>query len=145
MSGGWEVRLQRIRGAQPLTRRADGLWMEAPDVDVEALARAMAEEGARLITITGLPGGHGEVTIIYHYALETGTIHVKTVSRRRSVPSIAAIAAAARWIEREVADLYGVRFDGHPDPRRLVRPPALAPGFFEAAADSNEPTHTSNQ
>ncbi len=36
------------------------------------------------------------------------------------VPSVVSIWKGADWLEREVWDLFGVRFDGHPDLRRIV-------------------------
>ena len=36
------------------------------------------------------------------------------------VPSIAGIWKNADWLEREVWDMFGVRFDGHPDLRRIL-------------------------
>src|SRR5205809_213453 len=38
------------------------------------------------------------------------------------VATVSGIWPAANWLEREVYDLFDIKFDGHPDPRRLLMP-----------------------
>ncbi len=37
-----------------------------------------------------------------------------------AVPSVVGVWPTADWHEREAWDLFGIRFDGHPNPRRIL-------------------------
>ena len=47
-------------------------------------------------------------------------VHVPTEASEPMVDSAASIWPAAGWLEREVFDLFGIRFRGHPDLRRIL-------------------------
>ena len=50
-------------------------------------------------------------------------IRVKTtVADGESAPSAVPIWPAANWLEREVYDMFGIHFDGHPNLKRILLP-----------------------
>ena len=45
-------------------------------------------------------------------------LHIDAVNDR--VPSVSSLHPGANWHEREAFDMFGIVFEGHPDPRRIL-------------------------
>jgi len=79
-----------------------------------------------LVDITSLDnyGDDPRWTVIYHLrGLNHGCeLRIKTnVSEEKSVlPSVISVWATANWHEREIYDMMGIHFAGHPDLRRIL-------------------------
>ncbi len=68
-----------------------------------------------------------DCTVVYHLLSfeRNEDIRVKIPLRENSLalPSIVDIFPVANWYEREVWDMFGIKFDGHPNLRRILMPP----------------------
>jgi NADH-quinone oxidoreductase subunit C len=62
-----------------------------------------------------------ELQYLLHSMVEHRWVRVKTQTDD-SVPSITSIFPGADWYEREVFDLFGITFDGHPNLTRIMMP-----------------------
>jgi NADH-quinone oxidoreductase subunit C len=62
------------------------------------------------------------IWVLYSFA-RNERIRVKTqIADGESLPSSVPIWATANWLEREVFDMFGIKFDGHPDLKRILLP-----------------------
>ena len=62
------------------------------------------------------------VWVLYSFA-RNERIRVKTlIADGESLASSVPIWATANWLEREVFDMFGIKFDGHPDLKRILLP-----------------------
>ncbi len=63
------------------------------------------------------------VYILYSLGEHHGvTLKVCLTSEDLNVASLSALWKSANWLEREVYDLFGITFSGHPDLRRILNP-----------------------
>ncbi len=62
------------------------------------------------------------VWILYSFP-RNQRIRVKTLLKDgEAAPSVTAIWSTSNWLEREVFDMFGIQFEGHPDLRRILLP-----------------------
>jgi len=110
----------------------------AGDPAIRIQPRAIAEVSAWLRTdadtafdcLTNQSGvdypDRNEVEVVYHlysYSLRHTCVLKVGVSRDNPlVPTVDPVWKTANWMEREVFDLVGVVFEGHPDLRRILLP-----------------------
>jgi NADH-quinone oxidoreductase subunit C len=67
--------------------------------------------------------GLGRFDVVYHWLnlANQERLRLKVpVADGETMPTLAGLFKTANWFEREVFDLFGIRFEGHPDLRRLV-------------------------
>ncbi len=94
----------------------------------ELVRHLQANENTRfstLVDITAIdwPGQRKRFEVVYHFLSMylNHRIRVKLpVGEDEIVPSITSIHPSANWFEREVFDMFGILFSGHPDMRRIL-------------------------
>jgi NADH-quinone oxidoreductase subunit C len=127
--------LRGVPGAVLATHaeRGDATAIVPPARLVEVLRFLRDDPGSAfdmLMDLSGVdyleyPGRSGpRFEVVYHlYSLSRNKrirIKVGVDAGAPEVPTAIAIWPAANWMEREVWDLYGIRFAGHPDLRRIL-------------------------
>ncbi len=79
----------------------------------------------QLIDIAGIdfPERDKRFRLVYLFLSHENNLRIKIVINfgiEKKIPSITKIFPSANWMEREVFDMYGIKFTNHPDLRRIL-------------------------
>ena len=105
------------------------LTVAARAADIVAVMRFLRDDAncrfLNLIDITAVdwPGREQRFDVVYHLLSPQHNTRVRVKAQTDEVtpvPSIIEVFPGADWYEREIYDLYGIVFAGHPDMRRIL-------------------------
>jgi len=100
----------------------------APDRIVEVLRFLRDDPECRFVCFIDICGADypqrtRRFDVVYHLLSPYKNLRIRVkidADAENAVPSVIEVFPAADWYEREVFDLYGVLFSGHPDLRRIL-------------------------
>lgn len=111
-----------------LGKNASGIEMISIEAkDIEAVASKLKKEKkiTTLAFMTALEVKAG-YTVVYQFEqqIPSEVVQIKTTVPKDNpvIPSLSKLYASADWQEREAFDMIGVKFDGHPDLKRILNP-----------------------
>jgi Ni,Fe-hydrogenase III large subunit/Ni,Fe-hydrogenase III component G len=130
------------RVSTPRRVRGNELHCATRPADAPAVAAALRALGAELVLMLATDrrrDGRGfEVHYLFAQHRQNWFVHA-TATLPAGDPAIVSLATLyypASRFEREIADLFGVRVDGHPDPRPLVRHGFWPEDYFPLRKDA---------
>ena len=131
-----ETILSKIKEKLPgavldITEFADEQILHVKGQDILKVLTELKEDGfnflADLTAIDNLTlGGFDRFAVSYHLlshkTTERVTVKAYISEEKPSLPSVESLWKTADWQEREVFDLYGIKFEGHPNLIRIMNP-----------------------
>ncbi|MSU24324.1 MAG: NADH-quinone oxidoreductase subunit C [Opitutus sp.] len=116
-----------------VTERAslDHPAVNVPVAEVLAVLKYLRDEFAfdMLVDLTAVDWAEGVLprfTVVYHLLSTTRHVYIRVAANCSGddaapiAPSVVSLWPGANWHERECFDMFGIKFEGHPDLRRIL-------------------------
>lgn len=114
-------------------------YLQIEKEDLAECARILFRElGMRFAIASGVDNIE-DFEVLYHFACdEEGkffSLGVKTDRDNPELPSLTGIIEGCKWIEREISELLGISFSGHPGLETLLLPEDWPEGAYPLRKD----------
>lgn len=112
-----------------------------PEALVKIASFIFKNLGARFNIASGIDT-RKHLEILYHFTIEDLnlliSLRVKLNKTKPEVDSLTSVFKAADWIEREIHEMLGVNFKGHPNLKRLLLSEEWPEGLYPLRQDYKE-------
>ena len=117
---------------ESLIQRQRRVFVTVDSSSLTEVMKYVAEKGYRHVsTITGLDLGQ-TLGVIYHLIEGNVVLSLKTTVSKNDpkLPTIVDVVPGAELYEREIHDMFGIVFEGHPDLSPLILPEKWPSGLY---------------
>ena len=123
-------------------KSAKRLYIDVTADTIVGLATYLFKDiGARFNIASGVDG-RTHMEILYHFTVEdinvVISLRVTLPKTKLEIDSLTSVFTAAHWIEREIHELLGITFIGHPNLARLLLPEEWPEGVYPLRKDYQE-------
>ena len=123
-------------------KSANRVYVDIQPEAIVPIGRYIFKElGARFNTASGIDT-RAHLEILYHFTIEAIdlliSLRVKLNREKPVIDSLTPVCEAANWIEREMYELFGIRFKGHPELKRLLLSDKWPKGVYPLRKDYRE-------
>ncbi|TFB08692.1 NADH-quinone oxidoreductase subunit C [Candidatus Atribacteria bacterium MT.SAG.1] len=125
-----------------LDKRSNKVYIEIKQESLVKVASYIFKDlKARFNTASGIDM-RNRMEILYHFLIEDInlliSLRVKLQKPKLEIDSLSSIFEGANWIEREIHEILGIKFKGHPGLRKLLLPDDWPDGVYPLRRDYKE-------
>lgn len=125
-----------------LDKRSNKVYIEIKQESLVKVASYIFKDlKARFNTASGVDM-RNRMEILYHFLIEDInlliSLRVKLQKPKLEIDSLSSIFEGANWIEREIHEILGIKFKGHPGLRKLLLPDDWPDGVYPLRRDYKE-------
>lgn len=102
------------------TQSCGAIWCQLEDKeDLIEMVKVLKNLNTRVCTVTCYCEDDETHEIIYHFDIDGSMVNIKVKTFDKQINSITPYFKSADWTERELSELYDIKIDNHPNPKRL--------------------------